>query len=458
MGRRTVKNGLVFTVTIACLGLGSFIWAQEKFEARLLTQSEVSQDLAVKFEILVEAYTSTEEISQLREIFNTEGYESFMSAFRGMNKGSFSPVGGRGIKIIIHGAHSIPTDKGRKIFLFTSNQSWDADTPRIIDWRFPFMLIELDIGHKGRGKGKIYEQVSIKLNPEGTLGMDSYNSPPLALWGVRVLARPKRDVESRDTGGLRFIGLSVKLSRGGSFFRCGDFERGSRGEFDAWAEDIIGQGFTIQEEQARSLDSGLEIAASIIYNITPRIGISLGIDVGRAKAESRLMSYENLMFPFRLHTTPNLQTTLIRLGILYWLPLGRTFSFYVNGGVGLFQAEYDFTLNLLKEDECEDFGQSAKGRGFGVHGGSGFELALNPKVVLFVEAQGRYARLTEFKGSESSSIYPGAGSYEREGSLYYLESEPHPRLAILEDEPAGVRKAVLDLQSLNICGGLRFKF
>jgi len=193
MRRQIVKNCLIFTIAVLCLGSSPVLWAEEKFEAMLLAQpglskeQDISEGLAVKFEISVQDYTSTEEISQLREVFNKEGYESFMSAFRRMNKGSLSPVSGRGIKIVIHVAHSIPTDKGRKILLFTSSQSWDATASRVIDWRFPFMLIELDIGRKDKGKGKIYEQVSIKLTPEGTVGMDSYNSPPLTLWGVKAL-------------------------------------------------------------------------------------------------------------------------------------------------------------------------------------------------------------------------------------------------------------------------------
>jgi hypothetical protein len=183
-------------VVIVCLGSSRVLWAEERFEARLLAQPGEREKLAMKFEILVEDYTSSEEISQLREVFKKEGYDSFMSAFRRMNKGTFSPIGGRGIRIVIHAAHSIPTDKGRKILLFTSSQSWDADTQRVIDWRFPFMLIELDIGRKEKGKGKIYEQVSIKLNPEGTVGMDSYNSPPLTLWAVNPLKKGSLQKES----------------------------------------------------------------------------------------------------------------------------------------------------------------------------------------------------------------------------------------------------------------------
>jgi hypothetical protein len=457
MRRWTMKMCLAF-IAAACLVLSSVLWAEEKFEAKLLTEPGLDSGLATKFEISIEGYTSHEEVSRLKEVFHKEGYESFMSAFRGMNKGILSPVSGRGVKIIIHAVHSIPTDKGRKILLFAPSQSWDADTPRIIDWRFPFMLIELDLDHKGKGKGKIYEQVSIRLNPGETVGMDSYNSPPLALWGVRAIAKPKSDIRRRDTGEFRGLGLSLKLSGGGSFFDCGDFKRGSQGEFEARAEDIAVQGLTIDDKRTQSLSSGLEIAADLIYKVTPRIGVSLGVGAGRANAENLLVFYENPGMLFNLNSAPNLQTIHVRLGISYWLLLGRLVSFYIHGGVGLYQADYKLSLNLFMGNEGEGFGQSAKGQGFGVHGGGVLELALNTKVSLFIEAQGRYARLNGFEGSEVLEIYPGIGGYKREGALYYLESEQHPRLAILENEPAGVRKAVLDLRNISIWAGLRFKF
>jgi hypothetical protein len=189
MRRQLIKIYQVVAVIAACLFLSVVLRAEEKFEARLLAEPGESAELAMKFEIFADSYTSAEEVTRLKDVFHNEGYESFMTVFCGMNKGIFSPVGGRGVKIAIHAAHSIPTNKGRKILLFTSSQSWDADTPRIIDWRFPFMLIELNISHKGKGKGKIYEQVSIKLDPEGNVVMHSYNSPPLSLWGVKELKK-----------------------------------------------------------------------------------------------------------------------------------------------------------------------------------------------------------------------------------------------------------------------------
>ncbi len=464
MRRLMVKSCLSLMSVALCLSLSTLLLAEEKFEARLLTELETGGELAMKFEILIESYTSAEEVSQLKEAFSKGGYESFMSAFRGMNKGILSPVSGRGVKIIIHAAHNLPTEKGRKILLFTPNQSWDADTARIIDWRFPFMLIELDISHKGKGRGKIYEQVSITLTREGTVGMDLYNSPPLALWGVRALAERKPDVRKEDTGKFRGIGLSLKLSGGGSFFDCGDLERGSQGEFEARAEDIAAQGFTIDEKRAESLNSGLEIAADLTFMVMSRVGVSLGVGAGKADVENLLVFYESPGVLSNLNSQPNLHTLHVRLGISYWPLLGRLVSFYVQGGVGLYLADYKLNLTLSMRNEGEGFTQSAKGKGFGVHGGGGFELALNPKVSLFVEAQGCYARLNGFEGSEvqelyqRQELYPGTQGYKINGALYYFENEPQPRLAILEGEQAGARQAVLDLRNLSIRAGLRFKF
>jgi len=189
MRRRKMKICLVFIVAAACLGLSPILRAQEKFEVRLLTQSGPKAGMAMKFEITIENYTSFEDVSRLAEIFSRGGYESFMSAFRMMNKGTFRPVGGRGIRIPIHAAHSIPKKKGRKILLFTPRQSWDADAFQRVDRRFPFMVIELEINDKGNGKGRIYEQASIQLTPEGTVAMESYLSAPLVLWGVRALKK-----------------------------------------------------------------------------------------------------------------------------------------------------------------------------------------------------------------------------------------------------------------------------
>jgi hypothetical protein len=188
MERRPKTSISVCVALAACLTLSTLLMAGEEYQGRILTGSGGHPaETVMNVKILVESYSSPEEISQLKEAFNQNGYEAFMSAFRGMQKGVFIPVGSRGVKIILHVAHNFKTEKGRRILLFTIRQSWDVHVTQRIDTRFPFMVIELNINNKGKGDGKIYEEAHVILTPQGTMEMDSSNSPPKQLFGVRLV-------------------------------------------------------------------------------------------------------------------------------------------------------------------------------------------------------------------------------------------------------------------------------
>ena len=160
---------------------------QERFQARLLTGGMMHTEDVKKIQIVIDGYSTPEEVFNLIRIQTEQGYEPFMSAFRALNKGIFFPLGARGTQIIIHGAHSYPTEKGRKILLYAQRQPWDTSSSQRIDHRFPFMVIELDVDSKGRGTGKIYDQANIRMTPERTFEMDGYNSPPKQLWDVKLM-------------------------------------------------------------------------------------------------------------------------------------------------------------------------------------------------------------------------------------------------------------------------------
>jgi len=182
----SVRKIMVLVLAVAGLGFFTGLSAQEEFQARLLGQSAHYSSQAAKFMISIDGYSSPEEVFGLAEILSKSGYEAFMDAFRGINKGSIRPVGGRGVKINIHAAHSLPTDKGRKIVLFTQRQTWDAEAQQKTDPRFTFMVFELNLDKKGNGDGKIYEQARIRMTGQGTMELESYNAAPLQLWGVSL--------------------------------------------------------------------------------------------------------------------------------------------------------------------------------------------------------------------------------------------------------------------------------
>jgi hypothetical protein len=186
MTQRIIVGLSVGAILTLLLSSSAAPMEKEEFEARVLQGGQQYTESVKKIKITIESYTSDEEVLNLMNLMSQQGYEAFMDGFRAMNKGIFFPIGGRGIKITIHGAHSNPTEKGRQILLFTTRQSWDVEMTQRIDSRFGFMVVELNIDSKGRGTGKIYEQASIQLTPQRTFVMDGYNSPPKQLWDVHL--------------------------------------------------------------------------------------------------------------------------------------------------------------------------------------------------------------------------------------------------------------------------------
>jgi hypothetical protein len=186
MERCSMKGFSARAIIVACLILSTILWSKEEFQARLIMESGPGPGKPMKINIVVESYTSAEEVFQLMDIQEKSGYEPFMSAFRAMDKGSFNPVA-RGLKIPINAAQNIQTEKGRQILLFAERQSWDMDVRQRIDTRFTFMVIELNLDNKGTGTGKMYEQARIRLTSQGTIEMESYGSPPRQIFGVKAI-------------------------------------------------------------------------------------------------------------------------------------------------------------------------------------------------------------------------------------------------------------------------------
>jgi len=174
------------------LVLAGILPAQEKYTARMMTRSGPNSEPVVKLQILIDSYTTGQEAWRLQQILEFSGYDPFISAFREANKGSISFYGTRGLKINIHVAEVIPTEKGRKILLFAERQTWDVDVLQRMDGRFPYMAVELNVDNRGKGDGKLYENAQIRFNGDkaagtSTLELESYNSAPKVLFGVQLV-------------------------------------------------------------------------------------------------------------------------------------------------------------------------------------------------------------------------------------------------------------------------------
>ena len=257
------------------------------------------------------------------------------------------------------------------------------------------------------------------------------------------------------------IGLSNKLRGGLHYFVTGEIEKGTRGLFDAKANFLSSEGY-ILESRTNSLNKARDISVDIIFNITPQVGIGIGIGTIYASETSIITASGEDIWVRQYGSSPTITAVPIRLGLFFTLPVHRLFSVVFNGGATYYRTKYSYSLAtdwLIKESIYH----SARAKGLGFHGGIGLEINLNKRATFFIEGQGRYAKISNFKGSSKLQwweIYDYAFSIE-EGTLYYLEDEKHSYLAILKEEPSGyrtVRKATFDFSGFSLRAGLRAKF
>jgi len=263
---------------------------------------------------------------------------------------------------------------------------------------------------------------------------------------------------------FRGIGLTVKLAGGMGFFSRGDIDKGALGLFDQSVDYLSSQGYALGKRDPQSFHSGIEAGADIIYRLSSKLGIGLGGSYLHAKGESSLQFVESLVYAQSLWSVPAVDAFGIRLKLYYDLPLLSWLGLNIHCGPAYYLLHYDYSLNYSTTKFTYNYYQKAKANSLGFQGGLGLTFRINPQTAFFLEAQGRYARFTDLKGSEKSvqSNPPNfAVITETAGSVYYVEGGRYPILAVLPDGisvGSGTRKAVLDLSGIGLMGGVMVRF
>ena len=260
------------------------------------------------------------------------------------------------------------------------------------------------------------------------------------------------------------IGLTVRLTGGPSFFGGGDIKKGDKGFYDAASNLAAASGFVL-DRYFNDFNSGFEVTADFVYNITTKIGLGLGFGYVNLSEHNLLVFHspgggENN----QVGTSPKIRAYPVRLGVFYNIPISGLFNITVNGGGAFYFAKYTFirssnwyTVDLIN--------QKANTTGFGLHGGIGLEVNFHPRAALILEGRGRYGKISKFTGEShiKKSILPPLliEDIEEKGTLYYLEGDGPPVLAFSEQKPTDyktVREAILDLTGFVFQAGLKVKF
>jgi hypothetical protein len=275
------------------------------------------------------------------------------------------------------------------------------------------------------------------------------------------------------------VRITFKLNGGLGYLRLGDVNAGTRAFFD-WAQTTLPSWDYTITGGYEALHWGSEFGGDLIFELSPKIGVGIGAgDLQRFKIGSPMMTIDYDSSPFyALYSKTKVSATPLRLGLFLTLPVGRKTNIIANAGVSWYlNVKYDSTWLLDQpsawyEVPAQEVSTTAANRKnpLGFQGGLGLEHRFFWKVALFIEAQGRYAKIRHLEGTTVSTAYWDYfggyfPSFSETGILYY-ESVPAipdaPRLIMVQssppDGPGGEpRQAAVDFSGVSLQFGIRIR-
>lgn len=274
------------------------------------------------------------------------------------------------------------------------------------------------------------------------------------------------EMEPIETYGAFFgLKITLKIEGGWNAFPGGDIERGITGMYKNAVDAVAATSFPVLEDVRGSAHGGIEVGGDLIYCLTPLFGIGVGAARMGAGKESHLL-YRRAGADFgSMQIWPRIRVSAFRAGLFYSLPFAGRLAVSFRGGPALFLARYDCALSsslgFLRDGLIHTYySQNAKASQPGFDGGIGLEFNPNPFVAIFIEAQGRYARIRGFEGDEEATFLQSAQVQRtsQTGPVYFVETVTRPQLDILPPGEAGsARKATLDFSGASILVGLKFR-
>jgi hypothetical protein len=191
-----VVVSIIIILTISSeLAFGLISQEKEKpvpleLRGRVLTGAGTGLPPVMKVKIVIDDFTTRDEVALLRDFMNKNDGPGFFKAFKQTKKGSLQFIGETGSGIVFHAAFAAPTDKGMRIILAGESQNlpagfspsadaWKVLTPRKMkSGLFLFLVAELSLDKNFKGEGKVYEEARIAFTPEGGLKLDTYLKTP----------------------------------------------------------------------------------------------------------------------------------------------------------------------------------------------------------------------------------------------------------------------------------------
>jgi hypothetical protein len=216
-----------------------------------------------------------------------------------------------------------------------------------------------------------------------------------------------------------------------------------------------------------------DLEGEVRFDISSRFAINIGIEQTHGKKESGFQYIEvnpydpNAKDLNNYYIIQKVSAFPLKLGSYYSLPIISRINLFLNGGLGYYFSKCSLMIDTLTYPGIPESTWAiydVSSRGFGLHGGIGFEFKIINSLTLGLEIQGRYAKIKNLEGSLKQSFWPE----KVEGTLYIGEiysttyKTYRPCLIISSSEPSGdefrnIRKAELNLSGFSLRACIRMR-
>ncbi|MFC2166379.1 outer membrane beta-barrel protein [Acidobacteriota bacterium] len=264
--------------------------------------------------------------------------------------------------------------------------------------------------------------------------------------------------------GWSFSQLSFRFYGGLTHVMSSDISSAAKATNELF--DLYGPSHTGYFEK---LCCGTNFGGELIYSISDKMGVGIGIEFIRLKNESNL-SYD-FDIPVDQTTGYTIKALPIMLNLHYSFPITPLLHAFVSAGTGYYFLNMDYNADILLDygalgtgDQSYTF-QSSQGT-FGIQARWGIEVIVSESISFLVGGIGRYVKYSDIKGDwTDKETIPTIFNYNESGSDHYfwyyeesIEGKNYPQVGFGKIAPSDVassRKGKIDLSGLSFTAGIK---